>query len=87
MTAVLSSGKTTIDKKEVRGAWSIEFSTERPTSRQIVRARPDGTGKRARKIEEGRWVKTMAWMRPRRFARLEAKMLPSVDTNLQLSVS
>jgi hypothetical protein len=54
ITAVRSPGKTTIERKADRGAWSIELSTERPTRRHIVRARPEGTGSSARKIEEGK---------------------------------
>jgi hypothetical protein len=60
----------------------MELSTERPTSKQIVQARPEGTGSRARKTELGRWVMTIAWMRPRRLARDAAKTLPMVETNL-----
>jgi hypothetical protein len=82
MTAVLSSGSTMSERKADRGAWSMEFSTDLPTSKQIVGARPEGTGSRARKIELGRWVATIAWIKPRRLARDEAKTLPMVDTNL-----
>ncbi|KAH9867564.1 hypothetical protein IAQ61_008158 [Plenodomus lingam] len=81
MTAVRSSGKTTMERNADRGAWSIELSTERPTKRQIVSARPDGAGRSARKIDAGRWVKTIAWMRPRRLAKEEANMLPAVEAN------
>jgi hypothetical protein len=58
------------------------FRIERATRRQMVAGSPDGTGRSARKMELGRWVATMAWMLPRRFAREEAKTLPSVDVNL-----
>lgn len=71
-----------MERKADRGAWSMELRTERPTRRHTVRASPDGIGSNARNIDEGRWVNTMAWIKPRRLARLEAKTLPSVDTHL-----
>jgi hypothetical protein len=58
------------------------FRIERATRRQMVAGSPEGAGRSARKMELGRWVATIAWMRPMRFAREEAKMLPSVDMNL-----
>jgi hypothetical protein len=82
MTAVLSSGRTMSERNAERGAWSMEFSTDLPTSKQMVGARPEGIGSKARKIELGRWVATIAWIKPRRLARDDAKTLPMVETNL-----
>lgn len=60
----------------------MELSTDLPTSKQMVKARPGGTGSNARKMELGRCVKTMACIRPSRFAKEEANTLPRVETNL-----
>ena len=60
----------------------MELSTDLPTSRQIVNGRPEGIGSKARKTELGRWLATIAWIKPRRLASDEAKTLPIVETNL-----
>ncbi len=49
-----------MERNAERGAWSMELRIERPTSRQMVSGSPGGTGRRARKRDEGRCVKTMA---------------------------
>jgi hypothetical protein len=58
------------------------FSTALATRRQIVRGSPDGAGSKARKMELGRWVATIAWIRPIRLASEAAKIFPIVDMNL-----
>lgn len=84
ITAVRSSGSTTMDRNAVRGAWSMLFRIARPISRQMVRGNFGGTGSRARKIELGRCVATMAWMRPSRLATDAANTFPMVDKHLFL---
>lgn len=62
------------------------FSIARATRRQIVKDSCGGAGSRARKMELGKWVTTMACISPRRLARLADHMLPIVEMNLQETV-
>jgi hypothetical protein len=68
-----------------RGAWSIELSTDLPTSKLMVKGRPVGAANAPKKIELGRCVATIACINPRRLARDEAKTFPIVETNLARS--
>ena len=76
-TAVRSLGRTTALRKAERGAVSIDCVQERKIRKRIARGRLEGNGTSARKMEEGRWVKTMVWMLPMRLASEEAR---SMDT-------
>ena len=60
----------------------MELSIDLPTSKQIVSGKPGGAGRRAKRTELGKCVATIAWIKPRRFAREAAKTLPIVDTSL-----
>ena len=55
-----------------------------PMSRTTVRPRFGAKGREPRKSEEGKWVITIAGMRPRRREREAEKMLPNVERNLGL---
>jgi hypothetical protein len=48
----------------------------------MVKGRLEAAGRRPRKMELGRCVATIAWIRPRRLAKEDAKTLPMVETNL-----
>lgn len=69
MTAVLSSGSTTIERNAAFGAISIEASEDRRIRNTKAPARDGGTGISIKKVVDGRCVKTMVRMRPIRFER------------------
>lgn len=60
----------------------MELRIERATKRMIVGVRVAGKGREVRNKEAGRWVSTIAFMRPARREREEAKRVPRVDANL-----
>lgn len=65
-----------------RGAWSIELIMDLPTKRTTVRPRLGAKGSAPRKRELGKWVRTMARIRPARREREAENMLPNVERNL-----
>ncbi len=64
ITAVLSPGMTTTERKAALGAMSIEASEERRSRKKIAPDRDEGTGMRQRARADGRCVKTMVLMSP-----------------------
>lgn len=75
MIAVLSAGRTIAARKADRGAVSIDCVQERRKRKVRDRWTSLGMGMRARKMAEGRWVKTMVFTLPKRLARLEARSM------------
>jgi NCAIR mutase (PurE)-related protein len=69
MTAVLSPGSTTADRKAAFGAMSMEANEDRTTRKKIDQEREDGAGMRERAIADGRCVKTIVRTRPMRLDR------------------
>lgn len=61
MIAVRSWGRTTAARKAERGAVSMDWVQERRIRNIIAGPRALGTGIRARKMEDGRWVNTIVW--------------------------
>jgi hypothetical protein len=64
ITAVLSWGITTTERKAAFGAISIEAREERRSKKKMAPERDDGIGIRQRARADGRCVKTMVLMRP-----------------------
>jgi len=71
-TAVRSLGRTIEAKNAERGAVSIDCVQDRRTRNIIASGREFVAGINARKIEDGKCVKTIVWMLPILFAREEA---------------
>jgi hypothetical protein len=61
MTAVRSLGKRTAARKAERGAMSMDWVQARRMRNRRDSGREEGIGMRARKMDEGRWVKTIVW--------------------------
>lgn len=59
MTAVRSAGRITAARNAERGPASMDCVHARRIRNVMARISEDGRGIRARKIAEGRWVKTM----------------------------
>jgi len=60
MTAVRSLGRRTAARNAERGAASMLWVQARRMRKEMDNGKDDPTGIRARKMEEGRWVKTIA---------------------------
>lgn len=65
--------------KADRGAWSMLFNPVRRKKSAIVRGSDVGKGNRRTAVEDGRWVKTIVLIRPRRCARGPANIVESEE--------
>ena len=66
MTAVLSCGSTTIERKAAFGAISIEANEDRMIRKKIAPESEEGRGISDKASAEGRWVNTIVRTRPMR---------------------